>query len=112
MKKTIALVLVLLLALTALVACTPSEESLRKKYEDAGYTCISYSASQADAEEGDVNFVFAASKGLLSEHVIVICFKDSKTAGAYITDAKLEKGEYVQKGAVVAFGSEAALKVL
>lgn len=95
MKKKFALigsiVVLALVCVLAFAACTPSVDSLTKKYEGEGYTVESVSKDKFNEyisdmpvgediqiEEGDIDYIFTASKGLPGlDYVIVIAFTDS-----------------------------------
>ena len=95
MKKKFALigsiVVLALVCVLAFAACTPSVDSLTKKYEGEGYTVASVSKDEFNEyisdmpvgediqiEEGDIDYIFTASKGLPGlDYVIVIAFTDS-----------------------------------
>ena len=95
MKKKFALigsiVVLALVCVLAFAACTPSVDSLTKKYEGEGYTVASVSKDEFNEyisdmpvgediqiEEGDIDYIFTASKGLPGlDYVTVIAFTDS-----------------------------------
>lgn len=95
MKKKFALigsiVVLALVCVLAFAACTPSVDSLTKKYEGEGYTVASVSKDEFNEyisdmpvgediqiEEGDIDYIFTASKGLPGlDSVTVIAFTDS-----------------------------------
>lgn len=95
MKKKFALigsiVVLALVCVLAFAACTPSVDSLTKKYEGEDYTVASVSKDKFNEylsaipvdedfqiEEGDIDYIFTASKGVPGlDSVIVIAFTDS-----------------------------------
>ena len=95
MKKKFALigsiVVLALVCVLAFAACTPSVDSLTKKYEGEGYTVASVSKDEFNEyisdmpvgediqiEEGDIDYIFTASKGLAGlDSATVIAFTDS-----------------------------------
>lgn len=94
MKKKFALigsiVVLALVCVLAFAACTPSVDSLTKKYEGEGYTVASVSKDEFNEyisdmpvgediqiEEGDIDYIFTASKVMGLDSVIVIAFTDS-----------------------------------
>lgn len=95
MKKKFALigsiVVLALVCVLAFAACTPSVDSLTKKYEGEDYTVASVSKDKFNEylsaipvdedfqiEEGDIDYIFTASKGVAGlDSVIVIAFTDS-----------------------------------
>lgn len=121
MKKFLAITSVIVLAIvlaTMLMACTPSLDSLSKKYDKEGYTVVELGADDADTDL-DVKYVFEASKGL-TEHVMVICFTNGDDAKKYYEEAKegIEKmgslGESMgvkKSGNAVAFGTKEAVAI-
>lgn len=121
MKKFLAITSVIVLAIvlaTMLMACTPSLDSLSKKYDKEGYTVVELGADDADTDL-DVKYVFEASKGL-TEHVMVVCFANGDDAKKYYEEAKegIEKmgslGESMdvkKSGNAVAFGTKEAVAI-
>ena len=95
MKKKFALigsiVVLALVCVLAFAACTPSVDSLTKKYEGEDYKVASVSKDKFNEylsaipvdediqiEEGDIDYIFTASKGVAGlDSVIVIAFTDS-----------------------------------
>lgn len=135
MKKRIAIVstilVVALIAVFAFAACTPSADSLKKKYEDAGYSVTVFETEDIEGlpggvdieiEEGDIKYVLnAVPKGLvggivgtISDTVTVIAFNDSSIAKDFKAKyeelleksgiEEAEKGGIKIKGGAVAFG--------
>lgn len=121
MKKFLAITSVIVLAIvlaTMLMACTPSLDSLSKKYDKEGYTVVELGADDADTDL-DVKYVFEASKGL-TEHVMVVCFTNGDDAKEYYEEMKKivdEAGSFgeamdVKKsGNAVAFGTKEAVAI-
>lgn len=120
MKKFLAITSVVVLAIvlaTMLMACTPSVDSLTKKYEKEGYTVVELSADDADTD-AEVKYVFNATKGL--ETVTVVCFANGDDAKKYYEEAKegIEKlgsvGEAMdvkKSGNAVAAGTKDAVAI-
>ena len=120
MKKFITVAAMVILAVvlaTMLMACTPSADSLKKKYEDKGYTVLDLSADDADTE-AEVKYVFGANKGI--ETVTVVCFANGDDAKKYYEEAKegIEKlgslGESMdvkKSGNAVAVGTKEAVAI-
>lgn len=113
MKKFVAITSIVVLAVvlaTMLMACTPSEESLTKKYKEADYIVISGGADDIpgyDAEDADIKYVLIATK--ITENVVIVCFGNSDDAKACYEEIK---GDGVKKkGNAIAIGSEEALKL-
>lgn len=134
MKKRIAIVstilVVALIAVFAFAACTPSADSLKKKYEDAGYSVTVFESEDIEdlpggvdieIEEGDIKYVLnAVPKGIggivgtISDTVTVIAFNDSSIAKdfkakyeEFLEKSGIEESEKVGikiKGGAVAFG--------
>lgn len=121
MKKFVAITAVVVLAVvlaTMLMACTPSEDSLRKKYEKEGYTVASIGADEADTD-AEIKYAFIATKNIV-ETVTVICFANSDDAKKYYDEAKatIEKlgsignaMEAKKSGNAVAVGTAEAVKI-
>ncbi len=113
MKKFITVTSIVVLAIvlaTMLMACTPSEESLTKKYEEADYVVVSGAADDIpgyDAEDADIKYVLVATK--LVSNVIIVCFGNSEDAKACYEEIK---GDGVKKkGNAIAIGDEDALEL-
>ncbi len=118
MKKFITITSIVVLAVvlaTMLMACTPSEESLKKKFSENGYAATSVSASTLgiDEDETPIEYMFLAGTFSLKEGldgVYVVCFTNSDDAKAYYDKIK-ESENAKKKGNAVAYGSEDALKL-
>lgn len=120
MKKFLAITSVIVLAIvlaTMLMACTPSLDSLSKKYDKEGYTVVELGADDADTD-AEVKYVFNATKGL--ENVTVVCFANGDDAKKYYEEAKegIEKlgsvGEAMdvkKSGNAVAVGTKEAVAI-
>lgn len=113
MKKFITVTSIVVLAIvlaTMLMACTPSEESLTKKYEEAGYIVISGGADDIpgyDAKDADIKYVLVATKVL--KNAIIVCFGNSEDAKACYEEIK---GDGVKKkGNAIAIGDEESLEL-
>ncbi len=117
MKKFITVTSIIVLAVvlaTMLMACTPSEESLKKKFAENGYAAASVSASALgiDEDETPIEYMFLAGSVSLSgiDGVYVVCFTNSDDAKAFYDKIK-ESENAKKKGNAVAYGSEDALKL-
>lgn len=117
MKKFVLVTSIVVLAVvmaTVFMACTPSVESLEKKYEDLA--TISLKASDLGLEEADVEYIFAAGSLLQGKGIIVVAFKNGDAAKAYKEDfkdtsyGKLFAENMKTKGNAVAFGDEESIK--
>lgn len=113
MKKFITITSIVVLAVvlaTMLMACTPSEESLTKKYKEEGYLVVSGGADDIpgyDAKEADIKYVLIATKVL--KNVVIVCFGNSEDAKACYEEIK---GDNVKKkGNAIAIGDEESLKL-
>ncbi len=109
MKKklilSVAVVLLVVMVATICVACTPSVDSVAKKFEKKDYEVIKTDNSVTAVKKGD---------GLLDGYRIVIvwCDSDESADKLYETNKKLygEKG-VARKGNVVAGGDEDSIKI-
>lgn len=127
MKKFITITSIVVLAVvlaTMLMACTPSEDSLKKKYEEADYTVTSVNSDEAqkyldeylgeDSEEIPVKYVLVVTDGIAGINVVpvcvVICFKNSDDAKAAY-EGNEDSANVKKKGNAVAFGTEKALEL-
>lgn len=127
MKKFVAITSVVVLAIvlaTMLMACTPSEESLTKKYEEEGYTVTSVNSDKAqeyldkyleeDSEEVPVKYVLVVTDGVFGINVVpvcvVICFKNSDDAKAAY-EGNEDSDTVKKKGNAIAFGTAKALEL-
>lgn len=127
MKKFLAITSVIVLAIvlaTMLMACTPSADSVVKKYEDKGYevkliddeTALEAAALIAG---GDLEYqIIAANED--GEAVTIYCFKNSDDAKKFYEDGKesLEEGgsyaeamDIKKSGNAVAAGTKEAVKI-
>ena len=112
MKKFITVTSIIVLAVvlaTMLMACTPSEDSLKKKYENAEYTVGSINFDEileligVEVEENTIKYAMKATKGLVS--VNIVCFGDSDTAKeVYESVEKIFGDKCKKKGNAIAFG--------
>ena len=128
MKKVVSVVAMLLVCMVALCACTPSEDSLKKKFEKNDYKVESVNASDMTKygiESDKVDYCFMAVKGTfgIGAQVYVISFKNSSDAKEYynaIRDKESALGKVLsaikyktaKKGNAVVFGSEEAVKLV
>ncbi len=82
LAKILSLSLALVMCAVILTACGATADSMKKKYEDAGYKVET--ATKEDlaeyAEDGEVEWGIIATKKL--NIATVICFKDAKDAEA------------------------------
>ena len=113
MKKFITVTSIVVLAIvlaTMLMACTPSEDSLKKKYEEEGYIVVSGAADDIpgyDAEDAEIKYVLVATK--VVKNVVIVCFGNSDDAKACYDEIK---GDGVKKkGNAIAIGDEESLEL-
>lgn len=122
MKKFITVTSIIVLAVvlaTMLMACTPSEESLKKKYENEGYAVGSINFDDileligVEVEENTVKYAMKATK--VGTTVNIVCFGNSDTAKeVYESVEKIFGEKCKKKGNAIAFGllaSEEALNL-
>lgn len=112
MKKFVTITSIVVLAVvlaTMLMACTPSEESLTKKYEKNDYVVASLNFDDIlellniEVEETAIKYALKARKGVVI--VNVVCFSDSDTAKeVYEVAEKLFGDKCKKKGNAIAFG--------
>lgn len=131
-KSLFLVVCVLLVVSLSLVACTPSKDSLIKKYTDAEYTAVGISSEDiaknaavstvlalvgvdvkelTDSKEG-IDYVVTANK--LLNTAVVIAFKkgaDAKEFYATLLGDKKESKYVVKKGNAIIIGTEDALAI-
>lgn len=114
MKKFVAVTSIVVLAVvlaTMLMACTPSEESLTKKYKEAEYLVVSGSADDIpgyDAKDADIKYVLVATK--VVKNVVIVCFGNSEDAKACYDELKDSKN-VKKKGNAIAIGDEESLEL-
>lgn len=133
-KKSLFLVVcVLLIVSLSLVACTPSKDSLVKKYTDAGYVAEGITAEEVakntvvsavlkvvgvdvkeitDSKEG-IDYIVVANKQLIN-NAIVIAFKSGADAKEFyntLIGDKKESENVVKKGNAIIFGTKDAVAV-
>lgn len=105
MKKFVLVTSIVVLAVvmaTMFMACTPSEESLTKKYEENGYAVASVSQDKVETvfgikfeENAQIQYVLLATK--LIKNVAVICFENSEDAKKFYESVKPENNDGVLK---------------
>ena len=115
MKKLITITSIVVLAVvlaTMLMACTPSEESLTKKYKDAGYGVASGNVKDlegiidSEIDDAAVKYVLVVTK--IIPVAGVVCFTDSADAKALYEELEPTLKDLVKKkGNAVAVGLSA-----
>ncbi len=119
MKKfLVATVLLVVLVTTvfALVACVPSRDACKTKYESAGYTTTPLSANSLELSGEDVDFIYCGVREDSGDYIRIVAFKKKDNATAYAERENVEntgEGAYVveQKGKVVLVGTQNALDI-
>ena len=101
MKKFITVAAMVILAVvlaTMLMACTPSADSLKKKYEDKGYEVTVLEGEDLDditggaSEYGELEYMLSAVNED-GDSVSIVCFKNSEDAKKAYDEAKKELDE-------------------
>lgn len=131
MKKFITVAAMVILAVvlaTMLMACTPSADSLKKKYEDKGYEVEVIEGEELEemgnpAGEGDLEYYITA-KHEDGDYVMIACFVNSDDAkDAYdlikeeLDKMKEELGDEFndmdvkKSGNTLAYGTKAAVAI-
>lgn len=116
MKKSrvvIGAVALVVLMLT-LIACVPSREACKTKYENAGYKTTPLSANTLELSGEDVDYIYCATKEASGDYIRVVVFKKKDKATEYSERAKIEnEGGYIveQKGKVILVGTQNALDI-
>ena len=108
MKKFITVAAMVILAVvlaTMLMACTPSADSLKKKYEDKGYEVEVLEGEDLDdiggaSEYGELEYMLRAENED-GDYVSIVCFKNSEDAKKAYDEAKKELDEMKEE-----FGDE------
>lgn len=108
MKKFITVAAMVILAVvlaTMLMACTPSADSLKKKYEDKGYEVKVYEGEDlediaGDSEYGELEYMLRAVNED-GDSVSIVCFKNSEDAKKAYDEAKKDLDEMKEE-----FGGE------
>ena len=108
MKKFITVAAMVILAVvlaTMLMACTPSADSLKKKYEDKGYEVKVFEGEDLDdiggaSEYGELEYMLRAENED-GDYVSIVCFKNSEDAKKAYDEAKKELDEMKEE-----FGDE------
>ena len=116
MKKTFTAVLILMLTALMLVACVPSRDACKTKYENAGYTTMPLSANTLELSGEDVDFIYCASRADSGDYIRIVAFKKKDKATEYAERANVEEGEeggytVVQKSKVVLVGTQNAIDI-
>lgn len=116
MKKTLTAVLVLVLAALLLVACVPSRDACKTKYENAGYTTVPLSANTLELSGEDVDFIYCGSREDSGDYIRIVAFKKKDKATEYAERANVEENEgsgylVVQKSKVVLVGTQNAIDI-
>lgn len=108
MKKFITVAAMVILAVvlaTMLMACTPSADSLKKKYEDKGYEVKVIEGEDlediaGDSEYGELEYMLIANNED-GDSVSIVCFKNSEDAKKAYDEAKKDLDEMKEE-----FGDE------
>lgn len=109
MKKFITVAAMVILAVvlaTMLMACTPSADSLKKKYEDKGYKVEVLEGKDLDdimggaSEYGELEYMLRAENED-GDYVSIVCFKNSEDAKKAYDEAKKQLDEMKEE-----FGDE------
>lgn len=116
MKKTLTAELVLVLAALLLVACVPSRDACKTKYENAGYTTVPLSANTLELSGEDVDFIYCGSREDSGDYIRIVAFKKKDKATEYAERANVEENEgsgylVVQKSKVVLVGTQNAIDI-
>ena len=102
MKKkvvlSVAVVLLVVMVAVMLVACTPSQKSIIKKFEDNGYAVIG----------GEDSKMITCTK--ITESIIITWY-DNEDDAKKIVDTFNSKKFIARKGCAVAVGTEGAIKL-
>lgn len=119
MKKylvaTVALV-VLITTVFALVACVPSRDACKTKYEKAGYITTPLSANSLELSGEDVDYIYCGVREDSGDYIRIVAFKKKDKATEYAEKENVEntgEGAYVveQKGKVVLVGTQNAIDI-
>lgn len=108
MKKFITVAAMVILAVvlaTMLMACTPSADSLKKKYEDKGYEVAVFEGEDLEdiggaSEYGELEYMLRAENED-GDSVSIVCFKNSEDAKKAYDEAKKQLDEMKEE-----FGDE------
>ena len=108
MKKFLAITSVIVLAIvlaTMLMACSPSVDSLKKKYEDKGYEVKVIEGEDLEdiagaSEYGELEYMLRAENED-GDYVSIVCFKNSEDAKKAYDEAKKQLDEMKEE-----FGDE------
>ena len=108
MKKFITVAAMVILAVvlaTMLMACTPSADSLKKKYEDKGYEVKVIEGEDLEdiagaSEYGELEYMLRAENED-GDYVSIVCFKNSEDAKKAYDEAKKDLDEMKEE-----FGDE------
>lgn len=116
MKKTVTAVLVIIAIALALVACVPSRDACKTKYENAGYTTVPLSANSLELSGEDVDFIYCGSRADSGDYIRIVAFKKKDKATGYAELMNVENagdGGYVvvQKSKVVLVGTQNAIDI-
>lgn len=105
MKKkvvlSVAVVLLVVMVAVMLVACTPSQKSIIKKFEDNGYAVIG----------GEDSKMITCTK--ITESIIITWYDNEDDAKKVVDTFNSENGKkfIARKGCAVAVGTEGAIKL-
>ena len=116
MKKFAVILATVLMCTIALCACTPSKDSLEKKFKDEGYVVIAMDAKTAEGYGVDsekVDYMLVATK--VVKNVYVIAFKNGSDATELYNSQKekaSDKFKVVKKGNAVIFGDAESVDLI
>ena len=114
-SKTLVAVLAVIILLVALVACVPSRDACKTKYENAGYTTTPLSANTLELSGEDVDFIYCGVREDSGDYIRIVCFKkkDKATEYAELMNDKKYDGSHIveQKSKVVLVGTQNALDI-
>lgn len=119
MKKTriVAVAAVLLIIAAVFIACVPSRDACKTKYENAGYKTTPLSANTLELSGEDVDFIYCGVREASNDYIRIVVFKKKDKATAYAETASAENdgdgAVYVveQHGKVVLVGTQNAIDI-
>lgn len=116
MKKIVTAALAIAVLALVLVACVPSRDACKTKYENAGYTTLPLSANTLELSGEDVDFIYCGSREDSGDYIRIVAFKKKDKATEYAERMNVENAEeggylVVQKSKVVLVGTQNALDI-
>lgn len=114
--KKILTAIVIIATVLALVACVPSRDACKAKYENAGYSTVPLSANTLELSGEDVDFIYCGSREDSGDYIRIVAFKKKDKATEYAERANVEENEgsgylVVQKSKVVLVGTQNAIDI-